>query len=82
MGYNIDYILGACGVAVAVNGIATSLYTKINFPEGAQVTDAATQYIADYGLRQWFNGFIYGLSLTLMAGSFALGLGNRSAAAA
>lgn len=82
MGYNINYILGACGLAVGANGIATSLYTNINFPEGAVVTDVAKEYIADYGLHQWLNGFIYGMSLTLMVGSFTLGLSRRSAAAA
>ena len=82
MTYNLDYIVGACGIAVGINGIATSMYTKINYPEGADMTDVAKEYIADYGLHQWINGFIYGLSLTLMVGSFALGLSRRSAVTA
>ncbi len=79
MGYSIDYILGACGIAVGINGIATSMYTKIHYPEGAVVTDVAKEYIADYGVHQWINGFIYGLSMTLLVGSFCLGVSSRSA---
>ena len=82
MTYNLDYIIGACGIAVGIKGIATSMYTKIHYPEGADLTDVAKEYIADYGLHQWVNGFIYGLSLTLMVGSFTLGLSRKSAAVA
>lgn len=79
MGYNLDYMVGACGIAVGINGVATSMYSKIHYSECADLTDMAKKYIADYGLHQWINGFIYGLSLTLMVGSFTLGLSRKLA---
>jgi hypothetical protein len=82
MGYNMDYILGACGLVVGLNGIATSMHTTLAYPEGANVTEYAKEYISDYGRHQWMNGFIYGLSLTLMVGSFCLGVSSRSGKAA
>ena len=82
MGYSIDYILGACGLVVGINGIATSMYSAIEFPEGARISGPAAEYISDYGKHQWMNGFLYGLSATLLVGSFALGVTARSAKAA
>jgi hypothetical protein len=80
--YNIDYILGACGLVVGLNGIATSMHTQIQFPEGSIVNNLTQEFISDYGMHQWINGFIYGLSLTLMVGSFCLGVSSRSGKAA
>jgi hypothetical protein len=61
------YFVGAVGVCI---GVASGLFNKIQFPEEFTITDDT---INEFGQHQWVNGFIYGISSTLLMSSFCFG---------
>jgi hypothetical protein len=59
-----------CGYLFGAAGICIGILTYITFPEEIEITDNT---ITKFGQYQWINGFFYGISSTLLVGSFCLG---------
>ncbi len=64
---NCGYFIGALGVCI---GVASGMFNHIQFPEELEFTENNNN---EFGKHQWVNGFIYGISSTLLIGSFCLG---------